>query len=193
MHATVVFKTINQFFCPSDVRKWQNWTIQPGRRPAWRQKCLNLRCCCRIDGTYTVMTVKQCGSACSQQQAAEDFLRSRLYGPGSRRTTCKTAPTQTDLSWSRSCWNPQTQTCFCFTRVQVMSCCPSRTRGAGQKAQPCSLWRTTGVGSSVTQMSPRAAAEHLHLRPACSLSLPGFILQLRKIGRSSKHEWPFQK
>lgn len=35
------------------------------------------------------MTVKQCGSACSQQQAAEDFLRSRLYGPGSRRTTCK--------------------------------------------------------------------------------------------------------
>ncbi|TNM97671.1 nucleolar protein 7 [Takifugu rubripes] len=39
-------------------------------------------------GTYTVMTVKGSGSACSQQQAAEDFLRSRLYGPGSRRTTC---------------------------------------------------------------------------------------------------------
>ncbi|TWW73072.1 hypothetical protein D4764_15G0004660 [Takifugu flavidus] len=45
-------------------------------------------CCCSFGGTYTVMTVKGSGSACSQQQAAEDFLRSRLYGPGSRRTTC---------------------------------------------------------------------------------------------------------
>lgn len=38
------------------------------------------------------MTVKECSSARSQQQAAEDFLRSRLYGPGSRRTTCRTEP-----------------------------------------------------------------------------------------------------
>lgn len=64
-----------------------NLLIHPVTARGDQQKCLNLRCCCRIDGSNTVMTVKQCGSACSQQEAAEDFLRSRLYGPGSRRTT----------------------------------------------------------------------------------------------------------
>lgn len=155
------------------------------RRPAAAVKCLNLRCCCRIGGTYTVKTVKQHGSACSQQQAAEDFLRSRLYGPASRRTTCKKQPIQTDLWWSRSCRNPQIQTCFCFPRVQVTSCCPSRTRGAGQKVQQCSLWRKTGVGSSVMHVSTRAAATAGNLRSACSrlVCLDPFI-RLEKWGNA---------
>ncbi|KAK9538417.1 hypothetical protein VZT92_003588 [Zoarces viviparus] len=40
-----------------------------------------------VSGNCTVTTVKERASASSQQQAAEDFLRSRLYGPGSCRTT----------------------------------------------------------------------------------------------------------
>ncbi|XP_075954312.1 U3 small nucleolar RNA-associated protein NOL7 isoform X1 [Anarhichas minor] len=40
-----------------------------------------------VSGNCTVTTVKERVSASSQQQAAEDFLRSRLYGPGSCRTT----------------------------------------------------------------------------------------------------------
>ncbi|XP_072296550.1 U3 small nucleolar RNA-associated protein NOL7 [Eucyclogobius newberryi] len=35
--------------------------------------------------TYTVTTAKQ--HMCFQQQAAQDFLQSRLYGPGSQRST----------------------------------------------------------------------------------------------------------
>ncbi|XP_056276275.1 nucleolar protein 7 [Pseudoliparis swirei] len=40
-----------------------------------------------LKGNYTVTTVKGRVAAASQQQAAEDFLQSRLYGPGSCRTT----------------------------------------------------------------------------------------------------------
>ncbi|KAM6919778.1 U3 small nucleolar RNA-associated protein NOL7 [Lycodopsis pacificus] len=40
-----------------------------------------------VSGNCTVTTVKARVSVSSQQQAAEDFLRSRLYGPGSCRTT----------------------------------------------------------------------------------------------------------
>ncbi|XP_034411736.1 nucleolar protein 7 [Cyclopterus lumpus] len=40
-----------------------------------------------LKGKYTVTTVKERAAAASQQQAAEDFLQSRLYGPGSCRTT----------------------------------------------------------------------------------------------------------
>ncbi|TNN39231.1 Nucleolar protein 7 [Liparis tanakae] len=40
-----------------------------------------------LKGNYTVTTVKERVAAASQQQAAEDFLQSRLYGPGSCRTT----------------------------------------------------------------------------------------------------------
>ncbi|XP_068582347.1 U3 small nucleolar RNA-associated protein NOL7 [Cebidichthys violaceus] len=39
-----------------------------------------------VNGNYKVTTVRQRVSA-SSRQAAEDFLRSRLYGPGSCRTT----------------------------------------------------------------------------------------------------------
>uniref|UniRef100_A0A8C2ZTW4 Nucleolar protein 7 n=1 Tax=Cyclopterus lumpus TaxID=8103 RepID=A0A8C2ZTW4_CYCLU len=47
-------------------------------------------CCFSLKGKYTVTTVKERAAAASQQQAAEDFLQSRLYGPGSCRTTSKT-------------------------------------------------------------------------------------------------------
>ncbi|KAM9845313.1 U3 small nucleolar RNA-associated protein NOL7 [Aulostomus maculatus] len=40
-----------------------------------------------LKGNYTVTTGKERGLASSQQQAAEDFIKSRLYGPGSCRTT----------------------------------------------------------------------------------------------------------
>ncbi|XP_044076358.1 nucleolar protein 7 [Siniperca chuatsi] len=40
-----------------------------------------------LKGNYTVTTVKARASASSQQQTAEDFIQSRLYGPGSCRTT----------------------------------------------------------------------------------------------------------
>ncbi|KAM9349843.1 U3 small nucleolar RNA-associated protein NOL7 [Symphorus nematophorus] len=41
-----------------------------------------------LKGNYTVMTVKErAASASFQQQTAEDFIQSRLYGPGSCRTT----------------------------------------------------------------------------------------------------------
>ncbi|XP_067462868.1 U3 small nucleolar RNA-associated protein NOL7 [Thunnus thynnus] len=40
-----------------------------------------------LKGKYTVTTVKERASASFQQQMAEDFIQSRLYGPGSCRTT----------------------------------------------------------------------------------------------------------
>ncbi|KAI3374175.1 hypothetical protein L3Q82_006033 [Scortum barcoo] len=48
-----------------------------------------------LKGNYTVTTAKERASASSQQQAAEDFIQSRLYGAGSCRTTCKTAIVET--------------------------------------------------------------------------------------------------
>ncbi|XP_068604727.1 U3 small nucleolar RNA-associated protein NOL7 [Brachionichthys hirsutus] len=41
----------------------------------------------RLNGNYAVMTAKERSSASVQQQAAEHFIQSRLYGPGSCRTT----------------------------------------------------------------------------------------------------------
>lgn len=41
----------------------------------------------RLKGNYTVTTMKERAVTTSQQRAAEDFLRSRMYGPGSCRTT----------------------------------------------------------------------------------------------------------
>ncbi|KAM4551531.1 U3 small nucleolar RNA-associated protein NOL7 [Odontesthes bonariensis] len=40
-----------------------------------------------LTGNYEVTTLKERGPACFQRQAAEAFLHSRLYGPGSCRTT----------------------------------------------------------------------------------------------------------
>ncbi|AWP03569.1 putative nucleolar protein 7 isoform 2 [Scophthalmus maximus] len=40
-----------------------------------------------LKGNYTVATVKERSSATFQQQVAQDFIQSRLYGPGSCRTT----------------------------------------------------------------------------------------------------------
>merc|ERR1719357_1107592 len=40
-----------------------------------------------LKGNYTVTTVKERAAASFQQQMAEDFIQSRLYGPGSGRTT----------------------------------------------------------------------------------------------------------
>ncbi|XP_041658439.1 nucleolar protein 7 [Cheilinus undulatus] len=40
-----------------------------------------------LKGNYTVTTVKERELVSCQQQAAEDFIKSRLYGPGSCRTT----------------------------------------------------------------------------------------------------------
>uniref|UniRef100_UPI0037E7596E U3 small nucleolar RNA-associated protein NOL7 n=1 Tax=Semicossyphus pulcher TaxID=241346 RepID=UPI0037E7596E len=40
-----------------------------------------------LKGNYTVATVRERSSASFQQEAAEDFIQSRLYGPGSCRTT----------------------------------------------------------------------------------------------------------
>lgn len=51
-----------------------------------------------ISGGYVVTTVEGRGSACVQQKAAEDFIHSRLYGPGSRRTTSKQEPITSQVS-----------------------------------------------------------------------------------------------
>ncbi|XP_070700718.1 U3 small nucleolar RNA-associated protein NOL7 [Pempheris klunzingeri] len=40
-----------------------------------------------LKGTYMVQTLKEQTQASIQQQRAEDFIQSRLYGPGSCRTT----------------------------------------------------------------------------------------------------------
>ncbi|XP_032386999.1 nucleolar protein 7 isoform X2 [Etheostoma spectabile] len=40
-----------------------------------------------LKGNYTVQTGKERGAASFQQQAAQDFLQSRMYGPGSCRST----------------------------------------------------------------------------------------------------------
>ncbi|KAF6720440.1 Nucleolar protein 7 [Oryzias melastigma] len=40
-----------------------------------------------LDGNYTVTTMKGGAAVSFQQKAAEDFIQSRLYGPGSCRTT----------------------------------------------------------------------------------------------------------
>lgn len=40
-----------------------------------------------LKGNYSVMRVKDRPSTSSQQKAAMDFIQSRLYGPGSQRTT----------------------------------------------------------------------------------------------------------
>lgn len=44
-----------------------------------------------LKGNYTVTTGKQQTLASFQQKAAEDFLKSRLYGPRSGRSTSKRA------------------------------------------------------------------------------------------------------
>uniref|UniRef100_A0A671X1L9 Nucleolar protein 7 n=1 Tax=Sparus aurata TaxID=8175 RepID=A0A671X1L9_SPAAU len=43
--------------------------------------------CVSLKGSYTVTTVKERRKSSFQQQLAEDFIQSRLYGPGSCRTT----------------------------------------------------------------------------------------------------------
>nr|XP_040027059.1 nucleolar protein 7 isoform X2 [Gasterosteus aculeatus aculeatus] len=53
-----------------------------GRKRNWKQNAAR-----NLKGNYTVTTVKQSTLASSQLKAAEDFLHSRMYGPGSRRTT----------------------------------------------------------------------------------------------------------
>uniref|UniRef100_A0A8D3DVW9 U3 small nucleolar RNA-associated protein NOL7 C-terminal domain-containing protein n=1 Tax=Scophthalmus maximus TaxID=52904 RepID=A0A8D3DVW9_SCOMX len=50
-------------------------------RVNWTPSCFSLK------GNYTVATVKERSSATFQQQVAQDFIQSRLYGPGSCRTT----------------------------------------------------------------------------------------------------------
>lgn len=54
-----------------------------------------------LNGNYTVATLKdEQASASYQQQAAKDFIQSRLYGPGSCRTTSKKQHSQqTDDLW----------------------------------------------------------------------------------------------
>ncbi|XP_026230696.1 nucleolar protein 7-like [Anabas testudineus] len=54
------------------------------RRKKKKRKLAHSR---NLKGKYTVKTVKEQASASYQQQEAEDFIRSRLYGPGSCRTT----------------------------------------------------------------------------------------------------------
>uniref|UniRef100_A0A3P8YNE1 U3 small nucleolar RNA-associated protein NOL7 C-terminal domain-containing protein n=1 Tax=Esox lucius TaxID=8010 RepID=A0A3P8YNE1_ESOLU len=43
--------------------------------------------CSRLKGNYSVMRVATQSATKSQQQTAMDFIQSRLYGPGSQRTT----------------------------------------------------------------------------------------------------------
>ncbi|XP_069544371.1 U3 small nucleolar RNA-associated protein NOL7 [Brachyistius frenatus] len=58
---------------------------EEGEKTKKRRKLARAR---NMKGNYTVMTTaKQRASASFQQQAAEDFVRSRLYGPESCRTT----------------------------------------------------------------------------------------------------------
>lgn len=48
-----------------------------------------------MKGNYTVMLVKEQAAELHQQQSAKDFIRTRLYGPGSRRSTSMEAEAQT--------------------------------------------------------------------------------------------------
>lgn len=43
----------------------------------------------RLDKKYTVTVVRKDSLASIQQKAAEAFIQSQLYGPGSHRTTSK--------------------------------------------------------------------------------------------------------
>ncbi|XP_054480533.1 nucleolar protein 7 isoform X2 [Anoplopoma fimbria] len=58
-----------------------------GRKKKKRKRSGKLTHARNLKGNYTVTTGKESTLASSQQQAAEDFLQSRLYGPGSCRTT----------------------------------------------------------------------------------------------------------
>lgn len=56
----------------------------------------------RLDEKYTVTVVSKDSLASVQQKVAEDFIQSRLYGPGSRRTTSKEQPIGRD--YERGVW-----------------------------------------------------------------------------------------
>ncbi|GAA6224464.1 nucleolar protein 7 [Lates japonicus] len=56
-----------------------------------------------LKGNYTVATLKERSMASFQQQAAEDFIQSRLYGPGSCRTTSnELLSLQNKKGWNKS-------------------------------------------------------------------------------------------
>ncbi|KAM6989826.1 U3 small nucleolar RNA-associated protein NOL7 [Tautogolabrus adspersus] len=60
---------------------------QEGEEESKKKKSKKMAHSRSLKGNYTVTAVKERASASCQQQAAEDFIRSRLYGPGSCRTT----------------------------------------------------------------------------------------------------------
>ncbi|XP_018534367.1 nucleolar protein 7 [Lates calcarifer] len=56
-----------------------------------------------LKGNYTVATLEERSMASFQQQAAEDFIQSRLYGPGSCRTTSnELLSLQNKKGWNKS-------------------------------------------------------------------------------------------
>uniref|UniRef100_A0A4W6BN06 Nucleolar protein 7 n=1 Tax=Lates calcarifer TaxID=8187 RepID=A0A4W6BN06_LATCA len=59
--------------------------------------------CFSLKGNYTVATLEERSMASFQQQAAEDFIQSRLYGPGSCRTTSnELLSLQNKKGWNKS-------------------------------------------------------------------------------------------
>lgn len=148
----------------------------------WQQKCVNWPCCCcRIGGSYAVTTVKQCSSACSQQQAAEDFLRSRLYGPGSRRSTCKEQPNiPAALTAAASL---RFKPAFAFHTSRQPAAVPAEQERPGEK-------RSRAVCEERLGWVPERTETRDHLQP---FSLSGSTDQFSRIRRRSKHEPLFQK
>uniref|UniRef100_A0A673AKU9 Nucleolar protein 7 n=1 Tax=Sphaeramia orbicularis TaxID=375764 RepID=A0A673AKU9_9TELE len=66
------------------------------------QKVSVINCSCvSLKGNYTVTTVTKEPAASMQQRAAEDFIQSRLYGPGSCRSTSKAQFTR-QRSWMKT-------------------------------------------------------------------------------------------
>ncbi|XP_062260727.1 nucleolar protein 7 [Platichthys flesus] len=60
---------------------------QPKKKKQKKKKSGKLAHIRNLKGNYKVVTVKEPAAVTFQQQAAEAFIQSRLYGPGSGRTT----------------------------------------------------------------------------------------------------------
>uniref|UniRef100_A0A8D0A0V8 Nucleolar protein 7 n=1 Tax=Sander lucioperca TaxID=283035 RepID=A0A8D0A0V8_SANLU len=73
--------------CQEDAEEEEQEAEEDEQRKKKRKRSGKLAHARNLKGNYTVQTAKERESASFQQQAAEDFLQSRMYGPGSCRTT----------------------------------------------------------------------------------------------------------
>ncbi|XP_034558970.1 nucleolar protein 7 [Notolabrus celidotus] len=72
---------------PDEEEKQDEERDEGSRRKKKKKKSGKMARSRNLKGNYTVTTAKERASASCQQQAAQDFIQSRLYGPGSCRTT----------------------------------------------------------------------------------------------------------